>query len=461
MALHDDDTKAVASLESVLAELRRGQAVPCYLLQGDEEFRLRDGLDKITAALIPDALDRELNLFMIDGEREHVGAICDALITPPLLPGRKVIVVRDTRLFQSKNLMAPLITRIRERLNADPDRAAADFMQFLTLTGMQLEDLRDSGWRRIDDESWRRMVPDDGGVDRESWLPNAVELCISRGTVASPEKTEDETDRLEQVLSEGMPEGNHLILTAVTVDRRKRLFKIVSALGRVLNFTKIKSENRQKQAVMEMAAGILGSRGKRLTADAWNALGQKTGFGLRESIGEIEKLIDYTGGKAVIDAVDVEEVAGQTKEETVFDLTGALAARNLQAAIRALRDLLDQETPPFMILARIAKDIRFLLHAHLLLASGRLKSFDAGMDYGRFQKAVYPSLKPKGGEEHQVELVSQHPYVIYQALKNTGRFSRRELAGFLERLAETDLAIKSTGQDPRTLLERFLLAVCR
>jgi DNA polymerase III delta subunit len=113
MALHDDDTSRGASLEAVLAELKRGKAVPCYLLYGEEEFRLRDALDKITAALIPDVRDHELNLFVTDGEHEDVGSLCESLITPPLLPGRKVVVVRETCLFQSKTL-APLIARIRE-----------------------------------------------------------------------------------------------------------------------------------------------------------------------------------------------------------------------------------------------------------------------------------------------------------------------------------------------------------
>ncbi|MBN2438826.1 MAG: DNA polymerase III subunit delta [Deltaproteobacteria bacterium] len=462
MALHDDDTGRGASLEAVLAELKRGKAVPCYLLYGEEEFRLRDGLDKITAALIPDARDRELNLFMTDGEHEDVGSLCESLITPPLLPGRKVVVVRNTRLFQSKNLLASLIVRIRERLEPDPARAAADFMQFLTLTGMQLDDLRDGGWRKIDDDAWRRIVPDDGGGDRETWLPRAVDLCASRGAVPVQETTEEETDRLERVLAGGMPEGNHLILTAPTVDRRKRLFKAVSSAGRILTFTKIKGEARQQQAVMEMAAGLLEGRGKRLSSGAWDALGRKTGFSLRESLGEIEKLVAYAGDKAVIEAADVEAVVGRTKEETVFDLTGALAARSLAAALRAMKDLLDQGSPPLMIMAMITKEIRFLLHAKLLIDSGRLKGFSANMDYGRFQKTVYPSLKPGAGKgEEQIDLVSQHPYVVYQSLKNAGRFTRSELAGFLEMLVRIDLALKSTGQEPRLLIERFLLAVCK
>jgi DNA polymerase III subunit delta len=259
-----------------------------------------------------------------------------------------------------------------------------------------------------------------------------------------------------------MPEGNHLILTAETADRRKRFFKTVSSLGRILTFAAIKGEARQQQAVMEMAAGSLGSRGKRLSSGAWAALGQKTGFGIRESLAAIEKLITYVAEKPVIEATDVEAVIGRTKEEHVFDLTGAISGRNLTAALRSLRELLDQGDPPLKIFSMIAREIRFLLQAKLLLASGRMKAFSANMDYGRFQKAVYPSLKQGAPEgEAQVDLVSQHPFVVYQFLKNAERFSRTELAGYLEMLVKIDLALKSTGQEPRLLLERFLLDLCR
>jgi len=468
MALRDDDTGREASLEAVLAELKRGKAVPCYLLYGEEEFRLRDGLERITAALIPHAPDRELNLFATDGEHEDIGALCESLITPPLLPGRKVVVIRETRLFESKKQLASLIARIRERLEPDPARAAADFMQFLKLTGMQLDDLRDGGWRKIDDDAWRRIVPDDGGGDRETWLPRAVELCTSRGAVEGREETEDEASLLERVLNGGMPEGNHLILTAGTVDRRKRLFKAILSLGIVLVFDRISGEGRLKDkarqdAVQKMAAGLLKSRGKRLSADAWTVLGQKTGFSLRESLGEIEKLTDYAGEREVIEAADVEAVTGRTKEETVFDLARALAARNLTAATRSLGELLDQDEPPLKIFSIIVREIRILLQAKLLIASGRLRSFDSDMDFGQFQRIVYPAMNKLSGDGgvEGISMLPKTPYPVYLALKNAGRFSRSELAGFLEMLVRIDLALKTTGRNERILLERFLLAVCK
>lgn len=460
MAHQDDNTGRGDSLDAVLAELKRGKSIPCYLLWGDDEFSLHEALEKMAQALIPAAHDRELNLFVTDGEHEDIDQLCETLITPPLLPGLKVVIVRNTRLFQTRNILAPLIRRILERLEADPARAAADFLHFLQITGLQLDDLRDGGWRKIDDEAWRRIVPDDSGEARDAWLPRAIELAVSLGNMTEKERTE-ETDRLERILTGGMAEGNCLILTAEAVDRRKKLFKTISSVGKILSFTKVRGEARQQQAVQEMAGEMLRRTGKRLSSGAWSALGQKTGFDLRESIGAIGKLITYAGEKTQIEAEDVEAVVGRTKEDTVFNLTGALSGRNLSLALRTLHELLDQGLHPQMIMTMIIREIRFLFQAKLLIASGRLGTFQPNMDYGRFQKTVHPAIKQLSSDGTEtIAIASQHPFVVYQALKNAGRFTRAELTDFLDLLVRTDLALKTTGQDPRLLLERILIAVC-
>jgi len=460
MAARKDDVVEGSSLKEVLAELAGGNAhPPCFLLYGEEEYQLLNALEKIVGALIPDEGARSFNLVATDGEHEDVAYLCDFLITAPLFPGRKVLVVKDTRLFESKNNLPAMISRIRERMDSDPAKASSEFMQFLALTGLVLDDLRDDGWRKIDPDAWLKLVPDDNPSAREEWLPRIVEMVLSRKTPPAVKKSDD-TEKLEQVLSGGMPEGNHLILTAQTVDKRKKLFKTISSIGKILVFEKVKKELQQQQNVMEMAAAVLAQSGKRVSPAAWEALGKKTGFSLRESLGAIEQLIVYSGENRTIEAADVEAVIGRTKEDVVFSLTEALSARNLNKALSSLRELLDQGEAPLMIFSMIVREIRLLFQARLLLDSGRLKGSDAqAMDYFRFQKYVYPSLKQD--KEEQLDIVSQHPFVVFQALKNARRFQTKELASFLKLLARTDIELKSTNLPPSLLLESFLVSSIR
>lgn len=438
-------------LETILSEIGKGRAASCYLLYGEEEYALREALDKIISMLVP-APDRDLNLFVLDGDTEDVDTVCESLLTRPLLPGRKAVVVRNTRFFHSRKTLPAIIQKIRDQARTNPARVAADFMLFLRMTGWTLDDLKDGGWKQINDEQWRQAVEGDEGRDREAWLPLMAAYC----TMQRPEAAAsgEGADRLDALLKKGLPEGNHLLLTADAVDKRKKLFKTFEEVGVVLEFSRLKGDARLKSRLIDSARERLAAMGKQLSPGAWLALGKKTGFDLRNSMAALEKLITFTADKSVIDEADIEAVIGKTREESVFNLTAALAEKNLTAGLSILGELLDQGDPPMMILAMLAREIRTLLQARLLLDTDPRIAWRTGMDYGRFQKTLIPQIKERLGT------ATPHPYVLYQALGQTGRFSRESLLRHMETLSDMDLAMKSTSKDARLMLERFLIRAC-
>jgi len=450
-------------VEKILTDLKKGSKAPspCYFLFGEEEYLVKDALNRIIAHILP-ASDRDLNLFFMDGENEDIDILCETILTPPLIPGKKIVVLRNTRLFQSRRVLPEIIQQMRNHFEKDPDKAAKYFLHFLKITGWNLDDLRNGGWKKITDDDWLKTVEGDSGHDRETWLPGIIEACVSRGIDVSQIK--DDTERLENILKSGIPEGNHLIMTAETADKRKRLFKIISEQGVILHFSQVKGEARQKNALMDTAKDLLAKTGKKVTPGAWIAIGKKTGFNLADSMGALEKLIIYTGERMLIEDSDVDEVVGKTKEDTVFDLTRALADKDLNMALLNLKDLFDQGVSHMLILSMITREIRFLLHAKTFIRSGKLNSFHSSMDYDMFQKSGYPIIQEligdtgkKGGRG---DLRSQHPYVIYNALQNSYRFSYEQLIKYLEDLVDMDIAFKTTAKDPRFLLERFIVNVC-
>jgi len=446
--------------EKTLMEFKKGKAdpSPCYLLYGDEEYLVKDTQNKIIAAIIP-ASDRDMNLFFMDGEMEDIDSLCETILTPPLLPGRKVVVLTNTRLFQTRIALSEIVQKIRQNFENDPDMAVRYFLQFLKITGWNIDDLRDGGWKKITSDNWRKTVEGDSGHDRETWLPEMIETCISRGMDVGEQR--GGAERLEDTLRKGIPAGIHLIITAETVDKRKRLFKTISETGIVLNFSRLKGEARQKNALMDTAKDILAQSGKKLTPGAWIAMGRKTGFNLADSMKALETLITYTGDKISIEESDVEEVIGKTKEDTFFDLTGALVARKQDVALSNLKDLFDQGIHHVLILSMIAREIRFLLHAKMFIRSGKLGSIEPNMDYEKFQRSVYPViLQWRGDKGGKGTLDGQHPYVIYNAVKNSYRFSHERLLKYLEDLVDMDIAFKTTTKEPKFLLERFIVKVC-
>jgi len=446
-------------MEKIFANLKKGIIAPCYLLYGEEEYLINETLQKILDLIIPPA-DRDFGLFFLDGENADIDNINDLILTPSLLGGRKVVVVQNTTIFHSRENLVDMIQKIRENIDEQSAKAAKYFLTFLKISGFTLEDLQDAGWKKITDEQWRKVVEGDSGEDREKWLPRIIDICISLGHSAS--SGADKADKLGELFVRGLPAGNCIIMTADTVDKRKRIFKIFSDAGVVHYFGEVKKEYARKEILQKEAQKLLDSCGKKMSPAAWIALGGKTGFDFRRSISELEKVVSFVGERSVVEKDDVEKVVGKTREDSIFDLTTALSEKNQLLALTALRALLDQGTHHLVILSMIVREIRFLLQARILMDSGKLPKFKSDMEYGWFQKVIYPVL----GELNvsavgRKDLIfSQHPFVIFNALRNCGRFSYPRLINFLDELLELDRSFKSSASSPQLLLEMFLIRAC-
>lgn len=448
-------------LAKVLRELKTGKTAPSYLLWG-ESFLIREALNKIIAAILPEG-DRAFNLFFMEPDQTDVDKLCEELIAAPLLPANKVVVVRQATFLSPRQQPLKILQQVREHLDKDPLRAAKDFMVFLGMAGWTLEDLRDGGWKRLTPEEWSRVLDGEGDENREKWLPRVLEVCVSRQLL--PQRRKADTERLEELLISGLPDGNVLILTSDTIDKRKRLIKIISDTGRVLQFSAAKGEARGQSLLMDKTRELLARSGKSLAPEAWLALGRKTGFDLDSSTRALEKLMAFTGERNEIRQEDVEQVIGKTKEDSVFDLTTALGDKMAPKALTVLKELIgDQGVQPLVILSMLVREIRFLLHARIFINSGRLRSWKTGMDYGQFQRQVIPEIKALAGAQEEKgelgDLSNEHPYVVYQACRRAHRFSDAALIRCLQELARLDVQMKTTGRDAHLLLESFILSFC-
>jgi len=447
------------ALEKVLADLKKGKAVPCYLLFGQEDYLLGDTLNQMLDILVPPS-DRDFGLFVVDGENADFDLVSNHLQAPSLLGGGKVVVVKNTTLFQSKDNLLDLVDKIRVNLDLYPDKAVRYFLNFLKLSGFAWEDMQGAGWQKITDEQWQTAVEGDPGDDRQKWLPKVIELCTGRNTAASGGA--DPAEQFEKLLSSGLPAGNCLILTADTVDKRKKIYKVIEQNGAILEFATAKNENATKETLKTEARKLLDRCGKNMSPDAWMALGRKTGFELRSSLNELQKLISFVGERNIIEDRDVETVVGKTKEDSIFNLTNALSEKNASAALSALKALLDQGEHHLMILTMISREIRLLLQASILLNSGKLPRINPTMDFAWFQKNVYPAVTQLAANFSPKDdvLMRKHPYVIFNALRNCRRFSSTVLIDYLDDLLEIDRGMKSSATDPQLLLENFLMKAC-
>lgn len=428
------------------------------LIYGDESYLVGKARDRIIERIFPEGAP-ELNLFYMDGERADVERICETILTPSLIPGRKVVVVTQTGLLTSKASAPTLLQEAAGKLQEDPPAAARLFLRFAGLMGWTFEEMAEGDWKKITDAEWRSLIGDEGDVAREEFFPGILSVCREQNIATVP--TASDTDRLESILNGQMSDTISLILTASAADKRKRLYKVISETGVVLHYPRTAKEAQQKQLFSETAAAFLSEKGKKLTADAFAALGERVGYAYQDALGALDKVATYVGDRSRIERADVEAVTGATKEEKVFALTTALTEKKLEEALLALNRLLEQELHPLMILAMIIREIRLLIQGKLLLASGIIPS-SMPARYNDFQNRIYPMIKEAAGREEKktVQLYSQHPYVMYNALRNSRRFSWDELMGCMDRLVETDITLKSSAAQPRLVMERLVIELC-
>lgn len=155
---------------------------------------------------------------------------------------------------------------------------------------------------------------------------------------------------------------------------------------------------------------------------------------LRLADSELEKLLTYAGDRPVT-ADDVARLVTPVGLEKIFAFTDALARRDGPAAATLLQTFLDHNEPPLRLMALVARQIRQLVVAQALLASG-----------------VGPSELPSR--------LGVPPFVAQKLAQQAQHFTRPSPTAALRRLLELETAIKTGRMDADLGLDLFVAGVC-
>src|SRR6266404_575567 len=146
---------------------------------------------------------------------------------------------------------------------------------------------------------------------------------------------------------------------------------------------------------------------------------------------ELNKLAAAALPSGLITIELVEQLVGRSREHMNWELTDHILARNRRAALRTLKDLLDDRVEPVMLIGLIGGTYRRMALAKELLSQGA----SAGQI---FSEVRMPSFK-------------QGAY-----LSMLGRVESNSLARGLQRIAQADLAIKTSKATPRMQVEMLV-----
>ena len=435
-------------IRTLLDELNSGRGPHLVLFFGDE-LNVDEACKAVVDRLVPPQ-SRGFNLERFDGRTATWDQIEASLMTPPFLPGKKVLWVENVPYFYSREQKKDLTDKVLELWrDGKQDGAAKLLIDLLLVEGWTQQ--RWASLQGVASEPLLDLFKNEGSECAEE-IESLLSYCHSRGVDFAKHQGSDD-HRLGNLLDQGPPEWSVLLLTAVQVDRRSRIYKRFEGVGAAFDLTleRDKTGKVSRAALLEMVEERLRRAGKTLDDRGQEMLLTRSGDDLRSLQQELEKLFLFVGDRSMIAAQDVESVIVDRGEAWIFDLTRALGDRDAKAALSHLARLLAQGEAPLKILATLTSEIRRLLRARQLLATNFAKLWRRGMSYQQFQQLVLGDHGP---------LLTRNPYADYMCFQRAERFSLAELESCMEALFAAGYRLKSGGTSAALVLERVVLGLC-
>jgi DNA polymerase III subunit delta len=210
------------------------------------------------------------------------------------------------------------------------------------------------------------------GGSKLVWLKNASFLADS--VAGRSESVLVALEKLCGILISGLPEGVSFLLSAPLADKRRAAFKSLSKLAatQVHDLPNLGFRG-DEEAIVEWTTSRVREHDLQLDSNALEILAARVGLDTLQLESEIEKLETAFGNARRVSGEDVRILVPQTREGGIFDLSEAIARRDLSLALETLDQLLRQgERGIGILLAAVVPTVRNLLLVKDLLVRHRL-----------------------------------------------------------------------------------------
>ena len=233
-----------------------------------------------------------------------------------------------------------------------------------------------------------------------------------------PEAAND-AELLIEWLDGDLPKSSVLIFVFNgSVDARNRLVKAIKRVGRHVSFTPLESgEFLRDDKLFQGVKRKLDGFGKKITPGAFNLLRKRTGNDMGLIFEELDKLTAFVGEKTQIDERDVQTLVANSSFDSIFALMDAIGKKSTSQALSSLHSVLNSGEPPIKVNALIARQIRLMLQAKLLVENGKLNPTVVRLKYKKFLDTVFKVLAVKLADllpqSAQLNLFKQNPYAAF------------------------------------------------
>lgn len=453
------------STPNILKEIEGGKIHAVYLLCGEESFLIENTLKQMFDSLL-EPTTRDFNLTLLNGLEASARDILSAVDVYPVMSDWRVVVVREATVFNTQKSppQLDLVRKAIEAFDLDSRKGIGLIAKALEVSAQEIavrSSEFESAMNHFIEQHKNSLSPDD--LEFFRGLPQAASQIDDLHVIA--EATND-AELLIEWLEGELPKSSVLIfIFNGSVDGRSRLVKTIKRVGRHVSFTPLESgQSLREDKLFQEVKRKLDGFGKRITSGAFNLLRKRTDNEMGLIFEELDKLIAFVGEKTQIDERDIQTLVTNSSFDSIFTLMDAIGKKSTSQALSSLHSVLNSGEPPIKVNALIARQIRLMLQAKLLIENGNLKSTVVRLNYQSFVDSVFKALAGKLADllpqSAQLNLFKQNPYAAFKVIQSSPYFGTKELTKAMEKVLDADIHLKSSQLEPETIIEQLVYELC-
>src|SRR5499433_3198358 len=231
-------------------------------------------------------------------------------------------------------------------------------------------------------------------------------------------------------------ETTALIFVSDAMDNRRNIATMLRKACEVVGFDPLD----EREAAPQWICDYVARAGRFIEPQAAAYLVGMVGVNLTRLSAELDKLINYVGEKGRIGKPEIDELVLNSRERSNFELTDAILDCDRRRALNLLDRIYANaserpETLSLMILGAIASNYRKMLAAKELMSRNAPNAEVA-------------------------KAVGMSPYIVTRLNERVRKIDTARILRGIARIAETDVALKTSLATPRLQIEVLICELC-
>jgi DNA polymerase III subunit delta len=286
------------------------------------------------------------------------------------------------------------------------------------------------------------------------WLKNAN--CLGDSVIGRSASVQSALEDLAEILDAGLGSEVTLLISATEVDKRRSFYKTLGKRAELQVIDRLDSSRAGwEEEATEMVRRRAKARKLQFQEEALDLFVLLTGGDTRQIENELEKIDLYLGADRRVGVEQVRELVPLSRAGVIFELGNALAASDLERALKLVKGLLDQgESAIGILLVAILPTIRNLLLAKDLMDRNGIRRPQAPFAFisalNRLPAEVTEHLpRKKDG--------SINGFALGLAAQQAHRFETSRLVAGLEACLEANLRLVTSQLDHELVLTEIVV----